>query len=99
MIALFFTGLVSFLLTQAVPIIVYLLAAFGISFTTYTSFNFLLEKTHEYITSRFAGMPSNVLDVLYMINVDDYIEITFTAMTTRALMVGLLNGTRKVWSS
>jgi hypothetical protein len=86
-------GIGAVLATIIVPLVVKVLAAFGVGFITYTGINLLLDSVLSAIQANFASIGfTAVANLLAYMNVDIAITMMISAITMRATLRGLQAG-------
>lgn len=73
----------------AVPLVVRILIALGIGSVTYVGIKALFDSLLANVQSQFAGFPTEVLDVIAVMRVDDAVTVLFSAIVVRLAFAGL----------
>jgi len=84
-----FSAIFSFLGTIAGPLVKRVLAALGIGMLTFTGFQLSVNAAKSYVQSNFAGLPSDVIQILGLMKFDIAVNIVFAAVITRAVISGM----------
>lgn len=64
-----------------------LIAALGISFTTYAALSKAVEKLIQYIQPNLNQLPQDALNILTLAGIDEALSIMVSALATRAAFV------------
>ncbi|MEC6897451.1 DUF2523 domain-containing protein [Photobacterium piscicola] len=64
----------------------------GLTFTTYKSFDALIDGMKEYIVSSFQVLDNSMLNLLSMYRIDDAITILFSAFLVKLVFKGFISG-------
>jgi len=73
----------------AVPLVVRILTAIGLSVVTYVGVNALWETAQAQIWSALGGVSANILTILVMARVDDAMMLVFSAGSAKLVLKGL----------
>jgi len=73
----------------AVPLVVRVLTAIGLSVVTYLGVNALWETAQAQIWALLGGVSANILTILVMARVDDALMVVFSAGTSKLILKGL----------
>jgi hypothetical protein len=76
------------LLSLAVPMVVRALVGIGVGAATYVGVNALLEAAKAAIWAKFASVSGSILTLLVMANVDDFIKVVLSALSTALVLKG-----------
>lgn len=95
-----FSGLRSWVVVLVVYVLQHylpkVLVSLGLGFVTYNLGSYGLNEIYSAITGGFDGIPSDMLIMLKLAKLDEFLTITFGAYTARLTLQGLtLNGTMK----
>lgn len=95
-----FSGLRSWVVVLIVYVLQHylpkVLISLGVGFVTYNLGSYGLNEIYSAITGGFDGIPSDMLIMLKLAKVDDFLTITFGAYTARLTLQGItLNGSMK----
>lgn len=81
----------------AIPIILKVLTALGIGYATYTGIGAVLDYGLDTIEALFGALPSSMLQIVAMTNIDKYITMVFSAYAMRLVISGVTGGSIKKW--
>ncbi|WP_312723688.1 DUF2523 domain-containing protein [Stutzerimonas nitrititolerans] len=84
-----FAAIFSFLSTAVGPLVKQVLKALGIGMVSYVGLQIMVDQVRGYVTSNFAGLPSDVVAVLGLAKVDIAVNIVLAAVITRAIVAGM----------
>ncbi|MFI8616131.1 DUF2523 domain-containing protein [Acidovorax sp. NPDC077693] len=73
------------------------LIALGLSVVTFTGLSSTLDWAKNNVASSFGSMPSEVVGMLSMLGVGEFLSIILSAITARMLLQGLTDGSLKKW--
>lgn len=71
------------------PLLVQFLFSLGVGFATYTGVRALVDQAEAYVWTNFAGLPSNIINLAQVMQVDTAISITFAAVGVRLTLMGV----------
>lgn len=92
---IFVASLIGGLAAAAGSIAGRVLLALGFGFVAYQGIDLLLSNIQAVVVSNINGLPSDLLQLLGLLKVDAAVNILFSAITARFLIMGLTSGTLK----
>lgn len=84
-----FTAIFAFLSTAVGPLVKQVLKALGIGMVSYVGLQLMVNQVKQYVTSSFAGLPSDVVSILGLAKIDVAVNIMLAAVITRAVVAGM----------
>lgn len=72
------------------------LIGIGLSFTTYTSLDQLLEILKNEVISQYMQLDSHILQLLGMMKIDEAMTVIFSAFVVKMTLKGFLNGSMMI---
>ena len=72
-------AIIAGLMAISVPLVIRVLAGLGIGLVTFTGADFALTEIQSFFTSQIGGMPSDMVEVMYLAGFDTGIAIIFAA--------------------
>src|SRR5699024_9729562 len=77
-----------FLAGIVVPLATQVLVGIGFGVVAYTGMTFALDAVQAQVFSQFTGLPATIVGIAGIMQVDDAINIIFSALAMRAAMAG-----------
>lgn len=88
----FLAALLGGLVAAAGSLVGRVLIALGISYVTYTGVSTALSAIQSQVQGNLTGLPVMLLQVAYLLKIDVFISIMFSAITARLTIKGLTAG-------
>ena len=92
----FWIAFQAFIFAVVVPLVRYLLKAFGIGAVTFTGLTVLTSQIKSYVLEQFAGLPSDVVMLIGLMKIDVGFNMILSAVLARAIRSGMNSSSGKV---
>lgn len=93
----FIAALMGALINIAGTLVGRVLVALGLSVVTFTGLSASLDWAKNNVVSSFSSLPPEVVGMLSMLGVGEFLSIILSAVSARMVLQGLTGGTVKKW--
>lgn len=92
----FWIAFQAFLFAVVVPVVTYLLKAFGIGSVVFIGLSIVITQLKDFAISHMNGLPADVLGILGIMQADVALNIIVSSVLARAILSGLNSSTGKM---